>query len=49
MKPLSERDENTSDQRAVTGPIRLVGMKPLSERDENTGCLVNGLLEALQE
>jgi len=47
MKPLSERDENSNLASLAVGIITSVGMKPLSERDEN--CLVNGLLEALQD
>jgi len=36
MKPLSERDENTSFPEHSITTKTLVGMKPLSERDENT-------------
>ncbi len=35
MKPLSERDENSSYRSVNTIKISGVGMKPLSERDEN--------------
>jgi len=36
MKPLSERDENSSSVRDATHALASrVGMKPLSERDEN--------------
>jgi len=36
MKPLSERDENTSILPDVVRILQRVGMKPLSERDENS-------------
>jgi len=36
MKPLSERDENSSVIFVIRNINELVGMKPLSERDENS-------------
>ncbi len=39
MKPLSERDENSTYQFLEMHALLLcVGMKPLSERDENLEC-----------
>ena len=43
MKPLSERDENSSVIFVIRNINELVGMKPLSERDENyqpDGCII---------
>jgi len=37
MKPLSERDENSSCGLFPSALPSAVGMKPLSERDENRG------------
>jgi len=40
MKPLSERDENSSLHVGTSNTNSTVGMKPLSERDENDNSLV---------